>query len=217
MTTLVGSSPSSRRGIRSRTIEISDLVSDFARAIAAVNARHPVGEAKRFKPGVGPLTETELTEAILGELKETEATMYSSCGSRSYPGSRNTCDVVVPGHWAIELKLARPFGDNGKPAERWSENLLYPYTGNTSSLGDCLKLLRSGFTERKAVMVVGYEHVPAKIDLEPGIRSFELIASEVLSIRLGPRFQATVEGLVHPFHQRAYVFGWEVLGRKAGP
>jgi hypothetical protein len=70
---------------------------------------------------------------------------------------------VIPGAWAVEVKLARPFGDNGKPAERWSENLLYPYKGNTSSLGDCLKLLESEFTERKAILIIGYEHTPPKI------------------------------------------------------
>ena len=113
--------------------------------IAAVDARRPVGASQRFKPGVGPLTETELTDAVVSELKSTRWDAYAECGPRAYPSSRYSCDLVIPGAWALELKLARPFGDNGKPAERWSENLLYPYPGNTSSIGDCLKLLDSGF------------------------------------------------------------------------
>lgn len=119
----------------------------------------------------------------------------------------------MPGSWAIEIKLARPFGDNGRPAERWSENLLYPYTGNTSCIGDALKLLASAFTERKAVMVLGYEHTPPRIQLEPAIRAFELIAREITGINLGPRAMGTGRALVHPFHQQVSVYAWEVLGR----
>src|SRR6058998_405930 len=35
-----------------------------------------------------------------------------------------------------------PFGDNGKEAENWSVNLLHPYEGNVSTIGDCCKLAR---------------------------------------------------------------------------
>jgi len=47
---------------------------------------------------------------------------------------------LIKGLWVIEVKIARPFGDNGKEAEAWSVNLLHPYAGNTSIIGDCLKL-----------------------------------------------------------------------------
>lgn len=117
---------------------------------------------------------------------------------------------MIPGAWAIELKLARPFGDNGRPAERWSENLLYPYSGNTSSIGDCIKLLESGFSERKAVVVIGYEHSPPEILLEPAVRGFEILAQEIVNVSLGPRIQNQVLGLIHPVHQQATVYGWEV-------
>jgi hypothetical protein len=124
--------------------------------------------------------------------------------------------LVIPEAWAIEVKLARPYGDNGRPAERWSENLLYPYPGNTSSIGDCLKLLESGFSERKGILVIGYEHSPAKILLEPAIRGFELLARSVVGIQLSARAQSLVPGLVHPFHQQAMIYGWEIVGREAG-
>lgn len=51
-----------------------------------------------------------------------------------------TCDIVIPGFWAIEFKLIRPYGDNGKIAEHCSENALHPYPGIISSIGDYLKL-----------------------------------------------------------------------------
>jgi hypothetical protein len=189
------------------------LVADFSAALAAYDATAPVGPSRRFRPGVGPLTETELTHGIIQEWQARDLPAYRACGPRGYPGSRATCDLVTPSGWAIEIKLARPFGDNGKPAERWSENLLYPYPGNTSAIGDCLKLLDSHFTERKAVLVVGYEHSPPKIPLEPAVRGFELLATEVCGIELGRRAEQLVERLIHPHHQQARIYAWEVRGR----
>jgi hypothetical protein len=192
-------------------MELSTLVANFASALREVDATSPVGSSGRFKPGCGPLTESEVTRLILRWLGERNP-IYGRAAATRYPGGHTECDFVLPGKWAVEVKLARPFGDNGKPAERWSENLLYPYPGNTSSLGDALKLLASEFTERKAVLVIGYEHTPPKIPLEPAVRGFELLASSVLGLNLSSRQQVTVTGLVHPCHQQATVYGWEVLG-----
>jgi hypothetical protein len=77
-----------------------------------------------------------------------------------------TPDLLIEEHWALELKLARPFGDNGRAAENWSANLLHPYSGNTSLLGDCLKLKAMTRSEQKGVIAIGYEHTPAQISLE---------------------------------------------------
>ena len=192
-------------------MELFSLIADFASALGEVDATNPVGASGRSKPGCGPLTESELTALILRRLRERNA-IYSRATAMRYPSERAECDLVVPGEWAVEVKLARPFGDNGKPAERWSENLLYPYAGNTSSLGDCLKLLGSKFPEGKAGLVIGYEHTPPVILLEPAIRVFELLASQVLGLNLSSREQVTVTGLVHPHHQQASVYGWQVLG-----
>lgn len=153
-----------------------------------------------------------MVELSLRHLREKAPAYRHACPQR-YSGSRNECDVVIAGEWAIEIKLARPFGDNGRPAERWSENLLYPYPGNTSSIGDCLKLLNSSFQERKAVIVFGYEHTPPKIPLEPAVKAFELIADKVVGLHLSPRVQMTVRDLIHPHHQQATVYGWEVVSQ----
>jgi hypothetical protein len=68
--------------------------------------------------------------------------------------------------------------------------------------------------ERRAVLVIGYEHTPPKILLEPAIRGFEVLADQVLGINLSQREQAPVTGLVHPCHQQGTVHGWEVLGMR---
>jgi hypothetical protein len=124
--------------------------------------------------------------------------------------------LVIPGEWAIEFKLLRPFNDNGRQAEHWSENIIHPYFGTVSSVGDVIKLLRSGFLERKAIVLMGYKHIPHVIDLEPILLTFELIIQHVVggekfSIKLGPRTSAEFGPLIHPVHQQGIVIGWEVF------
>lgn len=119
-------------------------------------------------------------------------------------------DLMLAGHWALEIKFARPFGDNGKLAENWSVNLLRPYPGNTSLLGDCLKLREMTCPERKAVIAVGYEHDPAQVSLEPLWKAFEVVATVALNIKLGARVEAVRDRLIHPVHQRLVVVGWEI-------
>lgn len=93
--------------------------------------------------------------------------------------------------------------------------MLHPYSGNTSALGDCVKLLENEFIERRAVIIFGYEHNPVQISLEPAVRGFELLAREVMRVQLGPQAKIVRAGLIHPVHQQLSVFGYEVLGRIA--
>lgn len=118
---------------------------------------------------------------------------------------------MIPGEWAMEFKMVRPFGDNGKEAEHWSQNALHPYRGNTSAFGDALKLRNSSFSEAKAIIIFGYEHEPSQIDLEPCIRGFELLARDVGEISLGPRQMARFAPLIHPVHQVGRIYAWELL------
>ena len=54
-----------------------------------------------------------------------------------------------------------------------------------STIGDCYKLAKLQCREQKAVVVIGYEHLPSKIDLTPLIESFELIAKHALTFLHG--------------------------------
>lgn len=123
---------------------------------------------------------------------------------------RMHCDLYLPGDWAIEVKLLRPFGDNGREMEHWSENVLHPHEGNKSSISDALKLSDSEFSERKAVLIYGFEHDPPKIPLETAVEDFELIAREVQGIPLSTRAESKKEDLIHPVHQQLRTYGWEV-------
>lgn len=196
------------------SLPLKQIVDDFALALKAVDESKPKGvsKARVYHPGVGPLSESVAVFKALNYLKTTKARAYSGAGESRYPNSAKLCDVLIPNQWAIEFKLARPFGDNGEEAEHWSENLLHPYPGSISLIGDCLKLIHSGFSEKKAVLVLGYEHDPPKITIEPTIKSFEIIAKDVMGILLGERLHSTFVELIHPVHQQGHVFGWEVTG-----
>jgi hypothetical protein len=182
-----------------------ELLRDFADGLAAVD-RERVPH-KEFQPGIGPYGEAQAISAALKQMQARYPERYAKAAAKRLP------DVLVPNSWALEFKIVRPFGDNGKLAEHWSENVLHPYPGNTSSLGDCVKLLECALKERKAVVIFGYEHCPAQVCIEPAIASFELLARNIMNVKLGARIEELRENLIHPVHQQLRVYGFEVLGR----
>ena len=188
--------------VESTRMELQEVLTDISAGISALDSAG--SRFREFQPGVGPFGEPQLVRHIATYLN-TLPKYHGAVRTKRCP------DLLIPDEWAIEVKITRPFGDNGKEAENWSVNLLHPYKGNTSSIGDCYKLLSLTTPERKAVLVVGYEHSPAKIDLTPLIQSFDAIAKSVAGMRLGPRVEGRCEGLIHPVHQTARLFAWEVL------
>jgi hypothetical protein len=185
-------------------ITLHQFVKDFADALQTVDAS---GKAhKAFQPGIGPFGEADATKAALEVLRQRSPMTYAEAETKRQP------DLLIPHHWQIELKVIRPFGDNGKQAENWSQNLLHPYAGNTSSIGDCLKLIRSTRPEQRAIVVFGFEHDPARISLDPCIEGFELLAKQLVHIHLSSRVEERRSPLIHPEHQVLRAFGWEVLG-----
>jgi hypothetical protein len=160
-------------------LQLADIISDIADQLVAIDSSGV--PFKTFKLGVGPYGEPQLIREIARRLNNRD----------EYSGSvvtKRTPDLLIKGHWAIEFKIARPFGDNARQAESWSVNLLHPYAGNTSLIGDCLKLAQLSIEERKAVAVIGYEHSPPQIELEPLIRSFEVLAKEIAGLKLSKGF-----------------------------
>jgi hypothetical protein len=181
-------------------MELQTILKDIADYLQEYDSAKPVHKA--FQPGIGPFGEPQLIKAIAVGL----ASKGYTCFVKQKPDLE-----IGPNDWAVEFKLARPYGDNGREAENWSVNLLHPYAGNTSSIGDALKLKTLSNYHHKAVCVIGYEHDPARISLDPLVSAFEKIAVEVVGILLGPRFEETRRGLVHPEHQIVRCFAWEVI------
>ena len=187
-------------------VELEELITDIADALVEIDSSGV--PFKNYQPGVGPYGEPQLLAKVASRLNELPK--YDR-GART----KRTPDLLLPGEWAVEFKLARPFGNNGNPAENWSVNLLHPYPGNVSAIGDCLKLQAISSEERKAVAVIGYEHDPPRINLLPLIESFEVIARLVMQINLGSRVEVQRGNLIRPVHQRVRIFAWEVMSDTA--
>jgi len=86
-----------------------------------------------------------------GRLSELLKGKGSPCQTHKHP------DLTIGAEWALELKIVRPFGDNGKEAENWSVNLLHPYRGCVSAIGDAFSLIEIEKEIRKAIVVIGYD------------------------------------------------------------
>ncbi|MEX2598134.1 MAG: hypothetical protein WD533_00590 [Dehalococcoidia bacterium] len=188
-------------------ITLERLVNDFARALEEMDQRGL--SHKQFQPGIGPFGEAEAVRGALEALKRNKPERYREAAIKRQP------DLLIPDQWQLEFKILRPFGDNGREAEHWSQNLLHPYAGNTSSIGDALKLLHSAGPERKGIIVFGYEHAEPRISLEPCIQGFELLATGLFGFEFAATASATVDGLIHPVHQVLKVFGWELSTSRA--
>jgi len=191
-------------------MELSKIINDFANALLAIDSKYPIEGT--FKPGIGPHTEDHSREMILEYFRSLPETYkeYNSASSILYPGKREMCDIVITDQWAIELKLLRPFGDNDKESEHWSNKLIHPYYGNKSAVGDALKLFSSSFLEKKAIILFSYEHTNPRIDTEITLKSFELILSQIHKVNLKPRLVSERKGLIHPTFQVLKVIGWEL-------
>lgn len=159
---------------------------------------------KKFQPGAGPYGEPQLFGSIVQFVKQTYPVEFKGIRTSLRP------DILIPERWAVECKIVRPYGDNGVIAEHWSQNLLHPYRGNTSSIGDIYKLLDLAGPEKKAVVVVTFSQAKPELDLEVIIKIFELIATEGLKLPISTRSEKKIKGLIHPVHQQATIYGWEV-------
>ena len=182
-------------------MELSRITAAIADILRQYDSELP--RFRKFQPGIGPIGEPQLVKAVAERLTQ-----------RGFPSrTRRTPDLEVQGEVAVEVKIVRPYGDNGKEAENWAINLLHPYPGNISLLGDAKKLSELTDYSQKILFVVGYEHEPPKISLDPLLVSFELIVREVMRIEVGKRCEEVRRGLVHPEHQVLRCISWELAGQ----
>lgn len=200
-------------------MELGELVEDFATAIESVDARRPQAVNQRskvpYQPGIGPHTEAGTVALVMGELATTNPHMYASHAlGVPYPGaSRQKCDLCLgtspSWQWAIEVKMIRMLGDNGKANDNLPTHMLSPYPSHRSALTDCVKLVESGLGDREAILMYGYDSDEFPVmDL---IDAFTTLARE--RVHLGPMAHANFGGLIHPVHQRGVVVAWELFAR----
>jgi hypothetical protein len=201
-------------------INLARLVDDFAAAIQRTDARQPQAIGSRagrvYQPGIGLHTEGQTMRLIMNELAALNMTYAAHAFDVPYPGaSRQRCDWCLGSppswDWAIEVKMLRLVGDNGKLNDNMLMHVLSPYPAHRSALTDCEKLVNSSLPGHKAIMIFGYDF--EGLPMDPAIEAFETLALE--RVTLGDRHQAGYEHLVHPVHQRGRVFAWEITS-KAG-
>lgn len=198
---------------------LADLVVDFARAIQAVDSLAPVASNARtgacYQPGIGPHTEAQTVKLVMAHLANADPLRYASyrLGVPYGDGTRQACDVCLgdpaPWEWAIEVKMLRLMGDNGKLNDNMVMHILSPYPAHRSALTDCAKLLASQLGLHKAILIFGYDYPGWPMD--PAIEAFQALAER--EVKLASHPVASFDGLVHPVHRRGRVFGWQVQPR----
>ena len=197
--------------VHTRWVELNEFVTALAEGIQLADATEPVWVSNRgrtYQPGIGPHTES----ATLGLAFEQFSSMDTGIPLERevpYPNfPRSKCDLVLarPAEWAVEVKMLRRMGDNGKPNDNILMHILSPYHQDRSAVTDCDKLLDSGFETRLAIVIYGDDYPDFPMD--PAIEAFEVLAERRVCLR--SKVCASFNGLVHPVHQEGRVFGWEI-------
>lgn len=184
--------------------------------MSEVDAREPVfcsnrGHGRMYRPGLGPHSET----ATLGLICELLRSKYSKQDielSRevSYPNSTGKCDIILSAgdgeKLAIEAKLLRFLGDNGKQNDHLLMHILSPYPQDRSLLTDCKKLLIDRPADQIGVLIFGYESDDWL--LEPALEAFEVLANRQCIVNRIADLR--VDRMIHPVHHTGRVVAWSV-------
>ncbi len=194
-----------------KNLRLSQLCSDFALAMEAIDQRRPQaashrGATRLYKPGIGPFAEDRIVSMILGELRGMGKTAYTDAGKQRYPGNGQICDLVLPG-WAIEVKLAREMRDNGTYEPAAVSKILSRTPDDRSAVTDCAKLAQSHFPCKRAVLIFAFENPDHPVRWL--IEAFEAVAAQ--HAVLGPRAEHPLRNLVHPIYDSGAVYAWQIL------
>jgi hypothetical protein len=196
----------------SAAVELSEIVAQFAAAMMLADSRRPVAVSPRsgrtYQPGIGPHPEDRAVDLVVAELAQLRPDWPARMRC-NYGDSKQTCDLFLgePLEWAIEVKMFRPNGDNGKPDDTAIKDILSPFPADRSAVTDCLKLASAPIARHRAVLIYGFDD--KRRPLDKMIEAFETLASRYVG--LGKREEARLGPLVHPVHAAGAVFGWEVV------
>ncbi len=192
-------------------MELTRLVAGFAEAIAAVDDRCPPyvsRTGRQYQLGIGPYSENPAMKLVCEELN---ARGLGPCGQfLPYPNApRQKCDIWIgePVDWAIEVKMGRFRGDNGKPDDTGIKDLISPFQSDRSALADGVKLATSGFSCRRSVLVYGFDDVDRP--LQDALDALDVLLRQRVLVD-GPH-SAALDGLRHPVFVSGGVTAWEIL------
>ena len=190
---------------------LAEFVATFAEAFNAADARRPTAVSPRsgriYQPGIGPHPEDRAVDLVVAELAAIRPAWQLAL-RQCYPGSKQTCDLLwgAPADWAIEIKMFRPNGDNGKPDDTAIKDILSPFPSDRSAVSDCTKIAASTIAPHRAILIYGFDDT--RKPLGAMVAAFEVLART--RVTLGSRYEAPLGPLVHPVHRTGAVFGWEV-------
>lgn len=199
-------------------LSLDEMVRDLAGGIKLVDQAHPVAVNQRtgaaYQPGIGPHAETLTTRLVVECLSASKpAWKEYQLGVGYSDGSRQACDLCVgpasARDWAVEIKMLRLMGDNGKTNDNILMHILSPYPAQRSALTDCEKLVDSTLANQKAIVIYGYDYPGWPMD--PVVDAFEVLARR--RVVLGNGIVYGFDDLVHPVHREGRVFGWQLLER----
>lgn len=168
------------------------IVEDLAAGLKEADNKSPqavnIRSKQAFQAGIGPHTETETIKLIMRELSLLYPERYGGRYATSVPYpefTRRKCDLCLgrapDWDWAIEVKMLRFLGDNGKLNDNILMHVLSPYPEHRSALTDCDKLLKTKLSGNKAIIIYGFDHDAWSLD--PAIEAFEVLAKQKGSIR----------------------------------
>lgn len=190
------------------TVALSELATDFTRSLVHVDSLKPVWSP--YQPGIGPHPESEAVKLITQDTRASHPGRYASIAlGVPYPDrQRQRCDMVIgePAEWAVEVKLLRLLGDNGKLNDNMLMHVLSPYPAHRSALTDVTKLRSSSFACHLGILIYGFEY--EDWPMEPAIEAFEALALQRASFL--DRTVVGFDDLVHPIHQSGKVYAWEI-------
>ena len=109
----------------------------------------------------------------------------------SSPGERRDWVTGEPPALAIEVKMLRLMGNNGKPNDNMLMHILSPYAAHRSALTDTEKLVNSGFSSTCIVLIYGFDYPSWPLD--PAIDASERLAGNLVT--LSDRAEADFDGL----------------------
>ena len=195
---------------------ISEFISHFAKCIEIVDAKAPQASNARkpdikYSPGIGPFQEKKLIKMVTDEMKNQNQIFNSIVTEEKYPNlSRKKLDIYWQSdenNYFIEAKAMRRLRNNGTPEEFIMVDLLSPYEGDGSVLGDIKKLLNSGFQGKKVIMIYGYDYDEWPLDI--AIDCFEVLAERHFC-KFSEKYQHKFNNLIHPHHKKGEVYAWVI-------
>jgi hypothetical protein len=196
------------------TFDLQTLADDFAAGLMVVDT---TATHVKYKPGIGPHKEVDVVRSVLDQMKLRHPDKYATSDVEvPYGGSGQACDLVLRDAehaptLAVEVKMHRLFGDNGKRDDYAIKDLLSPYSQHHSAVTDCAKLAASNaFSCNTAILIYAFAY--PKWPMEPAIEAFEALAT--LQCLLGRRHVAPIVNLIHPVHREGAVFVWPVEQRR---